>query len=168
MRRLARRTGLIVGLLLATAALVLGLSMVWRVQIDGDMPADAAIRAILRDAGTMPGVFRRDIDLNALESLLLQRLPEATWAGASLRGVTLHVDVRRSIAPPARYRRDQAGDILSCYEGMVVSCTVFEGTAAVRPGQMVKPGDVLIRGEITLRDGQKQAVQAQGEVMARI
>jgi len=27
---------------------------------------------------------------------------------------------------------------------------------------------VLIRGEITLRDGQKQAVQAQGEVMARI
>lgn len=61
----------------------------------------------------------------------------------------------------------QPGDLVASRDGVVETIEVFAGTAAVRPGDIVRKGQVLIRGQERGRDETVNAVQARGSVTAR-
>ena len=163
---LRRRPGIPIGLALAVA-LAIGLSQfVWRVEVHGAGAYQAEIASYLAEAGCKPGVPRARLDAQALESALTRRYPAIAWFHVYVYNITLVVDVTQGVPMP-ELPSAEPGDVVAQRGGIVDSVRVYAGTAAVKPGDVVRKGQVLIRGVERAADEQYAAVHARGVVMAR-
>lgn len=127
-------------------------------------------RQILEAAETLGirfGASRRAIRSERIKNALLGAIPELQWAGVNTRGCTAVISVReRTPEERAGEEENRVGSVVAARDGVIVSCTVLEGTAKCTPGQAVRQGQVLISGYtdcgICIR-----AAWAKGEVYAR-
>lgn len=165
-RFLCKRPGIPLGLVLA-AMMILTLSQfVWRVEIHDAGAYRADIAAYLSEAGFRPGTPRTGVDAQALERALTYRYPELAWFHVYVSNVTLVVDVVSGAGMPAPPSQTP-GHIVASRDGVVDSLRVYAGTAAVKAGDVVQKGQILIRGEERGADGSTVYVHADGTVMAR-
>ena len=165
-RRLASRTGLVIGLPLALCALCAASQFLWDLRVLGVEEAERAeILAVLRREGVRIGTFLPGVDAEQVARTLVADLPELKWAAVNLHGSVARVEVRRKGAektPPA-----EAGDLIAERDGIVERIAVLAGTAAVSPGATVRAGDVLVWGYETAPDGSRRAVRAAADADAR-
>ena len=164
--RLKKRPGIPIGILLMLIGAMVFSQFVWRVEVKNAGPYQADVVSFLQESGYHAGVRRSTVDVRALESALLQRYPRIAWFHAYVAGMTLVVEVTPGVAAPEPSGAE-AGNLVADRNGIVHSIRVFAGTAAVKAGDVVQKGDVLIRGWERGRDGQETAVHADGVVMAR-
>ena len=115
-----------------------------------------------------PGVSAWDVDRALLRSRIISAVPEASYVAVKRKGVQLAVEVSQAVQPPVTYDIGAARDICALYDGVVRRVDVYAGTAAVKPGDTVRRGDVLIYGHERGSDGIAAPVAAEGVVMARI
>ena len=163
---LRRRPGIAAGVLLSMILVGVLSQFVWRVEVRNAGPYRAEIEQYLQSEGYSPGLRRAEVDASALESALTRRYPEVAWFQAYVYNVTLVVDVALGVAMPQLPSNDPSHVVAQC-DGIVDSVRVYAGTAAVKAGDVVRQGDVLIRGEERGANGETVAVHARGVVMAR-
>ena len=164
--RVRARPGIPVGAVLALCLLVTALRFVWVVRIDGAGPYRADIAAYLKENGVAPGTPISRIDAGEWEMRLMLRYPKITWFHVYVSGMTLVVDCTQG-RPAPETAEISAGDLVASRDGLVTEIRVYAGTAAVKPGDVVRKGQVLIRGQERGRDESTVPVRARGEVMAR-
>ncbi|MFR5854795.1 MAG: sporulation protein YqfD [Lachnospiraceae bacterium] len=111
-------------------------------------------------------MLRAGLDAAAWEEKLSWRYPETAWFHVYAAGMTLRVECTQG-HPMPELDSGQPGDLVASRDGVVETIEVFAGTAAVRPGAVVRKGQVLIRGQERGRDETFNAVQARGSVTAR-
>ena len=160
------RPGLWIGALLALLLLLAGSRKIWRVEVVGAGPYQADIAAYLAEEGVRPGMQRAGFDAAAWEEKLTWRYPETAWFHVYVSGMTLRVECTQG-HPMPELASGQLGDLVAGRDGVVETIEVFAGTAAVRPGDVVRKGQVLIYGQERGRDESVNAVQARGSVTAR-
>ena len=160
------RPGLWIGALLALLLLLAGSRKIWRVEVVGAGPYQADIAAYLAGEGVRPGMQRAGFDAAAWEEKLTWRYPETAWFHVYVSGMTLRVECTQG-HPMPELASGQLGDLVAGRDGVVETIEVFAGTAAVRPGDVVRKGQVLIYGQERGRDESVNAVQARGSVTAR-
>ncbi len=165
-KRLRRRPGLWTGILIGTALLVWSMGYVWLVRVENAGPYAGEIRLYLEENGIQPGIRRSAVDLQALREGLEWRLPKVKWVRAEWAGVALRLRVEEGTPPPETAEL-QAGDVVAAEDGLLKRLTVYAGTPAARPGDLVKEGQVLIRGEERGKNGATVPVRARGEAVAR-
>ena len=167
-----RRWTLLPGVLLCAALLCLYLQRVWMVDVAfvGERPAgfsEADVRAMLAEMGARPGMLARDVDTDEIELALSARSEDFSFVGARVQGVRLLVEVAPSLEEPEVYALDEARDLVAACDGVIVSVNAQSGVAAVKSGNTVRKGDVLIRGEERVSNEEVRGVAARGEVIAR-
>ena len=160
------RPGLWIGALLALLLLLAGSRKIWRGEVVGAGPYQADIAAYLAEEGVRPGMQRAGFDAAAWEEKLTWRYPETAWFHVYVSGMTLRVECTQG-HPMPELASGQPGDLVAGRDGVVETIEVFAGTAAVRPGDVVRKGQVLIYGQERGRDESVNAVQARGSVTAR-
>ena len=160
------RPGLWIGALLALLLLLAGSRKIWRVEVVGAGPYQADIAAYLAEEGVRPGMQRAGFDAATWEEKLTWRYPETAWFHVYVSGMTLRVECTQG-HPMPELVSGQPGDLVAGRDGVVETIEVFAGTAAVRPGDVVRKGQVLIYGQERGRDESVNAVQARGSVTAR-
>lgn len=166
LRRLLRRPGLLAGGALACALLAIAMQFVWLVRIEGAGPYQADIAAYLHEEGYRPGMRREGVDARLLALLLQRRYPQVVWFRVYVNNVTLTVECTQGVpAPPVPAA--EPSDLIAARDGVVQAVEVYAGTAAVRPGDFVRRGQVLIRGREAGADGESLPVAAGGKVLAR-
>jgi sporulation protein YqfD len=166
LRRLLRRPGLLAGGALACALLVFAMQFVWLVRIEGAGPYRADIAAYLHEEGYRPGIRREGVDARQLALLLQRRYPQVVWFRVYVNNVTLTVECTQGIPAPSLPAREPC-DLVAARDGVVQAVEVYAGTAAVRPGELVRRGQVLIRGQEAGADGAVLPAAARGRVLAR-
>lgn len=171
---LRRRAGVAVGAI-ALASLVVYLSgFVWFVEVRGARRVDAAtIRAAAAAAGLRPGARRGSVRPEDVAGEIEARIPDVSQVLVALQGTRAVLTVVENAPapdPPARAPRD----LVARAAGLVERIVVVAGTAEVREGDVVRPGQVLIRGLMSVEDrsapGTTAAswpVRAEGQVWAR-
>lgn len=164
--RIRQRPGIPIGL-----CLLLGLALtlsrfVWRVEIHNAGPYRAEISACLQELGCTPGMPRSHVDAKSLERELTYRYPKIAWFHVYASGVTLVVDVTQGVTPPEA-KPTAAANLYAVRDGVVDSIRVYAGTAAVKAGDAVQKGQLLIEGKERGSDGETVPVHASGVVMAR-
>lgn len=172
LRRAAHRWTLLVGLLLGAGCLWLCLSRIWiidlKIRADAPQPGLAAeLREALFEAGLSPGAPSRGLDPEALSFALAARVRGCAYVGARLEGIRLVIEAVPEEEAPELFRLDEARDLVAMRDGVIVSVNVKSGQAAVKPGDSVRRGQVLIRGEERVSKEETRGVQAAGEVIAR-
>lgn len=167
-RRLARRPGLLAGLVVAGAIVAVLSSRIWAVEVRG-VPAPQAeqVKGALAQLGVRPGAARSAIDPGRVKQELVEAVPELAWADVRLLGSLARVEVR---ARRDEHRRELApGDMVAALDGLVVQVVPAAGWPAVRPGDVVRRGQVLISGRPPLSARPDvRPVRAAGVVYARV
>ena len=167
-RFLKRRLGLVAAFLCCLLLVYASSQMILSVSIEHAQENAAEVRRFLDEMGVRPGRLKRSFSLDDLREKLTFRLPGLSFASFRYAGSTLIADCRPSIQGEAFLISGSALDIVAAQPGIVSRISVSSGTPQVEPGQAVRRGQVLIKGEERTEKGQMRPVQAQGQVLARV
>ncbi|MBO4925297.1 MAG: sporulation protein YqfD [Clostridia bacterium] len=168
LRFLGARWGLLAGAVLGAVLTAFSLRFLWRVQIGNAGAYGADVRAFLEEKGIRPGMLRSEVDLSALREEMEWRWPAVQWVRAEWAGVTLRILLDEGVRAPQVETRGENGDVVAAEDGILLRLTVYAGTPAAKAGDLVRAGQVLIRGEERGRDGEAHPVKARGEAVARV
>ena len=167
-RFLNRRRFLALGMLLGAMMVFLSSRMILRIRIDNAQEYVAEVRNYLIEQGVRPGRGKNAFSTDALREGLSLRLPGLAFAALRYEGSTLVVDCRAAVPGESPNAPGLGMDIVAARSGIVTSISAVSGTPQVKEGQAVRKGQVLILGQERTQKGGVRAVQAQGQVMARV
>ncbi len=166
-RRLLRRWVPVFCLLTAFALLAWSKLYIWEISVSGNKTvSNGAIRSALSNCGVDIGSFWPDLTSDNLRSELLVKLPELAWATVNIHGSRAEVIVRERIAKPELFDADAPVDLVAERAGFVTEVRTLSGTAMVREGSAVLPGETLIAGSVDSAFSGRRETHALGTVTA--
>jgi similar to stage IV sporulation protein len=169
LRRLARRRALMIGLVLVMLAAVAASLFVWEIRVTGiDVREAKALTAELEQFGIYPGAFKGNLDLKKAETKLIISHDELAWVNIRISGVVAIVKVVPAEQPPEMVDDSRACNIVAKKDAMIESVTALMGHAAVKPGQVVRAGDVLISGLVWGEGFPRMMFAARGKVIGSV
>ena len=148
---------------------------VWQIDIDGNRKyTDALILQALAQMDVKTGCRKSEIDLPEIEEELRIMYNEITWVSASIAGTKLQIELRegdlkisgssgggqtgnvKRVENRENNPKTQNGEsetdlpatLVADEDAIITNLVVRRGTAAVRYGDEVKKGDVLIEGKV--------------------
>lgn len=148
---------------------------VWQIDIDGNRKyTDALILQALAQMDVKTGCRKSEIDLPEIEEELRIMYNEITWVSASIAGTKLQIELRegdlkisgssgggqtgnvkrvenRENNPKMQNgesETDLPANLVADEDAIITNLVVRRGTVAVRYGDEVKKGDVLIEGKV--------------------
>ncbi|MBX6377064.1 MAG: sporulation protein YqfD, partial [Clostridia bacterium] len=174
---LRRRRLLVAGGAVLVATLLVLSSFVWVVEVRGlrTLSRQEVLAAAAR-LGLKPGVAKRSLDLERIESQLPLELPRIGWVGVRVTGTRAVVEVvERAVLDPAFLPQRGGADVVARRDGLVTHVLVLMGQAEVREGDVVRRGQVLIRGLLApppdaprAEEAVPRPVRARGIVLGRV
>ena len=158
-RRAGARGVLAAGLIFALLALCVSQMFLWEVRTEGlSRPERRRVLDALSRAGVGIGTFLPGVDAELVQTRLLAELPELKWIALNLRGSVAEISLRKN--GPAAGSEEIPGDLVADRDGVITGIAVGRGTAAVRPGDAVVRGDVLVWGYEENASGVRTPVRA--------
>ena len=192
-RALLRRPMLLIGVLLAASMVIAESFFVAAVTIDGYRAIpESALRDCLAASGVREGVYRPGIDWGQAEAALFETFPQIMWVRLVYDGRLVVLEVAETGHQIIRGESELAADeeklfipapepqngycnIVAARSGYIERIDPLWGDAMAEPGDYVKKGQILIRGQIPIETTtfdenapKEYYVQARGEVWARV
>ena len=168
-KRLARRRAFALVLLFLAAALALVSSaFLWEIRVTGNetVPTGVILRA-LDECGFSVGKCWLTMESQALQSELISRVPALEWVSFQIRGSRADVRVYEAEPAPELIDNDEPVDLVASHAGVVTKLTVLQGAPMIERGAVAEPGQVLVSGTVTDRQGEGRSVHSLGSVRAR-
>ena len=192
-RGILRRPVLVIGICLAAAIVIIESFFVAAIEVRGYRAIpESELRACLARSGIREGVYRPGIDWEKAEAAVFAAFPQIMWVRLVYDGRLVLLEVAETghkiirsetgLSPdeeglyvPAPRKQTGYCNITASCSGYIESIDPVWGDAAVEPGDYVKKGQVLIRGQIPIESTtfeenapKEYYVRAQGEVWARV
>lgn len=180
--KLRRRKALALGAFLFLIALYSLSSFIWFIEVRGNEKLDAPrVLQAAAEAGLRRGALKWNIDPGRVENKIVEQLPLVSWSGVYIKGTKATIEVAERIVPAEE--DNQPTHIIAKKTGVIKEVLVLNGLQAVKEGDAVSRGQVLISGVIPPAEeplagdpGKKQAappkpsryVHAMGIARARV
>jgi len=133
----------------------------WDVSFEGNFRlTDEVIMDFLQDNQVHIGMFKSKLDIELLEKELRKTFKEITWTSMKLEGSRLYVSIKENDAPIIESneyieKNENGIDIVSEYQGKVISIVVRKGVPMVSVGEEVEAGTVLVEGKVPILNEDK-------------
>lgn len=138
---------------------------IWSINIEtGENIAPFEIRKELFLMGIKPGISKSKIKDTVIEKKLEDIDDRILWIRVRVEGVSLKVKVLEKVNPPT-LEEGVINDCIAKMDGEVKKIYVKSGTALVKPGDIVKEGQVLIKAQDG-SEGLEYETVAEGSVIA--
>lgn len=145
--RVRRRKSLLVGAGLFLVGMYLLSSFVWFVDIQGNKKiTDEQILRSAAGAGLKRWVFKWNFEPVEVETAIREDLPQISWVGVNVRGTRVVIQIAEKVTPGVK--GEYPAHIVASKAGLVKEILVLAGNPAVREGDTVVPGQLLISGII--------------------
>lgn len=170
-RKYKSRLGLLIGLIIGSLVCAVMSGYIWTVEIAcPDCINEYEIRQELRELGFYEGC-RYDYDrISGIEDEMMIRDGRISWLSINVAGCSAVVD----ISPKTKIDSDRSkktktlvSNMLSDCDGTVTRISVRSGQAAVRVGDGIRKGSLLVSGIAELPDGSNVLYDSDGEVYAK-
>ena len=166
LRGLSKRPVLLIGFAILVLLTVILPTRILFYRIEGNLYVpDNQILEFVSQNGIPFGAVRRDIRSEKVKNTLLSAIPELEWVGINTSGCVATISVRERQSTDTPAQKHGVSSIVATRDGVIRELTVTSGSAAVKPGQAVKAGQVLISGYTDCGIAVR-AEQASGEVYA--
>lgn len=165
-QRCMRRKGMMAGVVLFLM-LVYGLSsLIWQVSVAGsDEEAQTAVLQAARESGLYLGAWKQSLgDLQAIQNEILHKDPSLIWVGVQVEGSKAKLEVVKKI-PNVAKANETPHNLVAAKPGVIRYVYATRGQSLVKPGQFVRPGQIMISGD--LGAGARE-VPAEGKVLAEV
>lgn len=170
--KIRSRITLIPGILLCVGICGFALNRLWLIDVSFSGPSAALgqekiIRACLDEMQVRPGMKASDLDSDLIQKQLPAQVPSCSHIGVRRQGIRLLIEAVPEVPSPEVHDLSVPRDLIAAMDGVVKSVNVKSGEACVRPGDTVRKGQLLIRGEEDKSKEETAAVGALGEVHIR-
>ena len=168
-KRVKYKIGLVSALIFSVILLILSSNVVWDIRVEGnlEMP-DSAVAYRLAECGFTVGKFWWNIDRSEVETAVLDKAEELSWININRRGAVAYVTVKeKETTADGEVPNLGYANIVAAVDCVIEEITVKCGTAAVKVGDSVKAGDLLISGVAVTESG-ADLCHAEGRVVGRI
>lgn len=164
--RLVRHLGLLVGGVLGVILLLLSGRFLWAVEVTGnERMSSGEVRELLADCGFFVGRYLPGTDTRAIETRALIATDRIAWLSIHLDGTVARVQVVERVAEePAPTR---PASLVAARDGQIERLEVLRGESAVRVGEAVRAGELLVSGILEGEGIGCRFTRAAGQVWAR-
>ena len=148
---LLKRKVFLAGLILTVAFWIWSSTHIWDIELEGNYQITQDVfNDFLKENQVSEGMRKELLDIEALEKEIRRQFPQITWASAKLDGTRLRISIKENDAPiiTDSNERPAGADLVSQYEGTVVSVMVRRGIPVVAAGDLVESGTVLVEGRV--------------------
>ncbi len=162
-----KRTGLLSGLILAAALIICSELFLWDIRVTGcESIGEQAVIAELCDQNLGLGSYIPGLDVDIIENRVLINSPDISWISINLKGSVAYVEIREKVPePPAK--RNNPANLLAAHDGQIEAIEAEKGSVAVKVGQHVRRGDLLVSGVYDSAVFGYRYTRAAGSVFAR-
>ncbi|WP_077214017.1 sporulation protein YqfD [Bacillus dakarensis] len=164
MKRLLKNSGFLIGGGTFLVIVFLLSNMIWGIEIKGADPAtEYEIRKQLDEIGVKKGKLQFLVDdPESIQRKITNGVSSITWIGVEVQGTTYHLQVVEKNEPE---KPEQFGpqNLLATKKAVIVDMFVEEGQPVVSVNDHVKPGQLLVSGQIG-KEGEEKSVSAKGEI----
>ena len=143
---------------------------VWNIEvkINGSNLKEEDIINTLNENGLYIGERKNNIDVKEIINKVRLNRSDISWIGIEIKGTNAIVKVVEAEKKPEIANEDDYCNIVSNKEGKILKITANNGTAMVKPGDVVKEGSLLIAGWIEGKYTGTRFVRADGNVEANV
>ena len=168
-RRLTLRTALLIGLALVGTGIFAAAQFVWEVRVTGLEYREAkSLKDELAAMGICPGAWKSGIDAEDAGIKVLVGHQEIAWIDIQIEGIVALVEVVPAELAPEVYDENTPQNIITTKDAVVESVTPLAGRAAVKAGDTVRAGDVLISGLVWDEGKPRMLFAARGDVVGSV
>ena len=163
-----KRWGVFSALMITVALFLFTCNRVWDVRVEGcdDERCDVIISE-LEKSGFKIGKRWSDMSLSRVEVDFLSISDTASWININRRGLVAYVTVIEKNTHTEPDKKTGYANIVASCDAVIEEITVMRGVAAVKAGDSVKRGDLLISGIISNEFG-TEFCYAEGDIVGRI
>lgn len=149
--RFRTRYAFLAGFALSLAAVCILSSFVLTIQVTGNETVPTGvILSELRRLGVRPGAYGPALERRQIAEEALLSLDELSWMSLNLHGTRLEVQVREAVQPPELTQEEGHYHVVSKADGIVTRVETMDGEAAVKEGDTVTEGEILISGTVSM------------------
>lgn len=161
------RVGILVGFFVAVSFLVFSSCVLWEIDVSGNSRIKSeTLLESLEGYGVRVGVIKSKIDTLTIEDELLKEYPEISWVSINIFGTKAVLEVKENSEKPKIADDKTPTNVVAKKDGQIILVEGYRGTNAVKEGDVVVKGDLLISGITTNADGSEKTVHATGKVFA--
>lgn len=148
--RYKHRYVMIAGCFVCAVLLAVSSQFIWFIEYEGVENTDIHIlQEAVEKAGVRAGAAKADLPSgNEMKSVILNSTDGISWAWVYVRGTKAVVQVKESVRAPAVVDKDTPCDIVALCDGVIKNVTAKVGRSAVKRGDAVLAGDVVIAGTL--------------------
>lgn len=163
-----KRKAFAAGFLIAVILFSALSSFIWRIDVTGNekVPESVIINR-LAELGFKVGTPRFNVDVYRLQNEILKKEKSLSWLWVDIKGTHANVSVKEKVPAPEMADDTVPSNIVASKDGLVTRVVALNGEAAVREGDIVDKGDLLISGIVSLGEAGEKIGSARGEVTAR-
>ena len=144
---LRKRKSLALGAFLFLITLYFLSSFVWFIDVKGNEKLDTSyVLQAAAEAGLRRGTPKWKIDPGRVEGKIIEQLPLVSWSGVYIKGTKVTIELAERTVPDGEDHRP--AHIVAKKTGVIKEVLVLNGQSAVKEGDTVSRGQVLISGEI--------------------
>ena len=163
---LVKRPVLVSGLLVFLLLTVFLPTRIYFFRVEGNFAVpEKYILELASQCGIRFGAERHQVRSEKVKNALLSAIPQLEWVGINTSGCVATISVRERQSGEEVQSPQGVSSIVAIRDGVVQEVTVTGGSAACKPGQAVRTGQVLISGYtdcgLSIR-----AERAKGEIYA--
>lgn len=167
-RKYESHTGLFVGFFAVLLILSIMSDRIWVVNINGNTTVDSEkIAEVFSDAGLRIGVKKNKFDASDINSDAVLSIGELSWASINIDGSVAEIEVREAMHRPSLEKYYGTSNMVASKDGQVEIIEPYKGSAAVKSGQTVMQGSLLVSGISHVKSGMSVFNDADGYVVAR-
>lgn len=161
-------------ILLVAAALFIGLifflsSFIWRIEYEGCYyHTREQLSEFLRELGVQEGMWKKQADGMEIEEAIRSRFTDIGWVSVEIIGTKMSIRINETRMPSlvtdhvfdgtgAEWTQE-SGHIVAAEDGVVAEITALKGVPLVKAGDVVRKGQILISGVITVTGDDGTAV----------
>ena len=166
--RLLRRPGIALGLLLFATLAFLSQLVIWRIEVVGNDTLEyAEVCAMLAEQGVRIGTPKSELNIDKITNRVLISTDKISWMSINVVGTLATVEIREALSPTAP-EPPVCSNVVATENGVIVGFDNVRGNLAVRVGDAVSKGDLLVGGVYGAEGEATRFVRAAGSVFARV
>jgi len=122
---------------------------VWDISVTGGfVHTEDEIISYLRENRIVCGMRKDNVDCTELERNIRLDYPDIGWVSVELKGTKLFIRIAETDMPMAKEGEEAPVHLVAATDGKIEQLVCRSGTPMVQVGDVVKKGDILVRGII--------------------
>ncbi len=153
LHRNRKRKGFFIGVFLCILAVYMMSLFIWDISIlGGSKYTPEAMLKFLNENQVYTGIRKKKVDCQEIEETIRLAYKDIGWVSAEIRGNRLIIKLTETSMPAPAQEARAPSHIIATKDAMIKSIITRTGTPLVKPGDVVKKGDILVSGINNIED----------------